>query len=266
MSATYQRWLIARGNVFLPSAAAVAKLVEELRAAHFIIDPASASDLAKLRFETSPAGARAKQTGGYAVKTIENTFDGDESAALTASIESLPAVVSAEWLDDPDREEIRLVWPVDAPRADVPVQYPLSIQPEGDRSRWALEVHRAPEYVIPTASTIGALPTACRCGEELDFEWDEEEVVPAFHPATGVFAECDECSRTFDPSKGTSKITNPFDGSKEDVAGGAAYRFAIKIDCSDAYVKDPKLSFNPALVAIVEKVFGRQFYEVGAVL
>src|SRR5262249_10134845 len=162
---------IAKGNVFLPSAASVAKLIEQLRAERWIVDPGS-SDLAKLHFAGSRAEL-AKATGGYAVKTVENTFGDDVAKKIAASTEAQPAQPSAEWLDDPDREELRLVWPV---RADeLPVKYPLSHVPEGPIS-YALELHRAPEYVYPVADTIGAIESACACGEELDFAWDEDEV------------------------------------------------------------------------------------------
>ncbi|MBX3206235.1 MAG: hypothetical protein KF764_14280 [Labilithrix sp.] len=256
----YERWLVARGNVFLPSAATVAKLVERLRAEGWIVDPASA-DLGKLRFR-GKREERAKATGGYAVKTVENTFGEDADAKIAASTEALPKAITAEWLADDAREEVRLVWPVDAD--DPPVKYPLSQRPDG-AVRWALEVHRAPEYVYPVVPGIGALPTECRCSEDLSFEWDDEEVVAAFERSTGIFAECDECSRTFDPSKGSATIANPFDGSKDKVPGGGAYRFGLKVDCGEQYVAAAGLTFAPELVALVEKEFGRSFYEFGCV-
>jgi hypothetical protein len=170
--------------------------------------------------------------------------------------------MTAAWLDDPDREELRVVWPVhgDDP---LPVHYPLSYRPEGDMS-YSLEVHRALEYVYPTSDTIARIPTTCACGEDLSFEWDDEEVVPAFGTATGIFAECDECSRTFDPAKVSATLTNPFDRTTDDVRGGAAYRFALKVDCGEHFVRDPTLAFAPELVALVENEFGRTFYEFGS--
>jgi hypothetical protein len=226
---TYVRWLIAKGNVFLPSAGAVAKVIEELKKANFI-----------------------PEKGGHAIKTVEAT---DAKSAR----EDLPANVTEEWLDDPDREEIRLIWPA----KEGATKYPLSMTPP--TVAYAIEVHRAPEYVYPVAKSIGRLPTVCKCGEELDFEWDEDEVITTFASSTGIFAECDECSRTFDPSTGSAKIKNPFDPeTKDDLPGGAAYRFAIKVDCGKNFVSDANMTFDKELVAIVEKTFGRQFYEVAA--
>jgi hypothetical protein len=260
MGVEYERWLIAKGNVFSPAAASIVKLVERLRKEGWIPAPQSA-ELAKLRFE-GKREQRAKVTGGYAVKTVENTFGSDLAKKIAATTEEMPAALTREWLEDPSREELRLVWPIsgDAP---LPVKYPLSCTPETASIAYTFEIHRADEYVYPIAETIGPVPSTCKCGEDLSFEWDDEELVPAFGAATGIFTECEACSNTFDPSKGEAVITNPFDGSEAEVRGGVAYRFALKVGCGKSFVEDPKLAFHPDLVALVESEFGRQFYEVG---
>jgi len=260
MSVEYERWLLPRGSVFLPSGVAVAKLVERLRKEKWIPDPAS-PDFARLRFKGTAAKLAAK-TGGYAVKSVANTFGDDLVAKLAASTEAQPAAITGAWLDDPVRGELRLVWPIDGDDP-LPVRYPLSRKPES-ALKYAIEVHRAPEYVYPFSDTIDSIPTLCACGEDLAFEWDEDDVVPPFGASTGIFAECDKCSRTFDPAKQTATVTNPFDGTEEDVRGGAAYRFALKVDCGACFVEDPRLAFAPELVALVEEEFGRSFFEVGS--
>jgi hypothetical protein len=264
MGASYEHWLVAKGNVFAPGAAAVVRLVDQLRKEKWIVDAAKAGDLERLRFR-GPRDRIGKATGGYAVRTVANKFGGDLTAKIAGTTEAIPAALTESWLDDPSREEVRLVWPVDADAADVSgaLKYPLTRAPEG-AVRYTLEVHRAPEYVYPISETIESVPTECACGEDLAFEWDEEELVCAFGAATGIFAECEECSRTFDPSKGMGAIANPFDGTKEEVRGGAAYRFALKIDCGESFVADPKLALAPELVALVERELGRSFYQFGS--
>lgn len=233
MSGNYQRWLIAKGNVLVPSPAAIAKLVERLRKEKWI-----------------PA------TGGHAVRTV------DKADAAKAT-EKLPADITAEWIAGaPEREEMRLVWTVEADAAKE-LEYPLSLEPEG-KVAYAIEIHRAPEFVYPVADNIEMIETTCNCDEDLAFDWDEDEVVPAFKSSVGIFAECEECSRTFDPAQETATITNPFDGEEDDVRGGAAYRFAIKVDCGKSFVADPKLAFAQGLVKVFEEEFGRSSYEVGA--
>ncbi len=226
--------------MFSPAAASVVKLVERLKKEKWIAE-----------------------TGGHAVKTVENTFGDDAAAKRAASTETPPVPLTATWLEEGDREELRLVWPCEGDEAS-PVKYPLSMRPEG-RVSYSLEVHRADEYVYPSASTIAKVPTICNCKEDLSFEWDDEELVPTFTNSTGIFAECEECSRTFDPSKGSALITNPFDKSTAEVRGGAAYRFALVVRCEGDFVKDPKLAFSRDLVALMENEFGRELYEFGAV-
>jgi hypothetical protein len=260
MTDGYARWLIAKGNVFAPAATTVMKFVDKLREEGWILAPDS-PELAKLRFDDA-AAEMARATGGYAVRTIENELDeDDDDARLVANVEPLPKELTREWLDHPSREELRLVWPVSA-AGKLPVKYPLSMKPDGDVS-FTFEIHRALEYVYPASDTITPLETLCSCGEELEFEWDEDELIPAFTMSNGIFAECDECSRTFDPAKGTARIEDPFGGGAEEVRGGAAYRFAIKVDCGSYFVEDKRLAFAPELVAFVEKELGRNFYEVG---
>jgi hypothetical protein len=260
MTVEYERYLVARGNAFSPSAAAVAKLVERLRKDGWISDPGKPAH-ARLRFRDGRARLASK-TGGYAVITVEKTFGDDLGARLAATTSPLPIPLTAAWLDAPEREELRLVWPVDAD--DLPLRYPLTRRPAGP-TLYALELHRAHDYVYPICEGIDPIPTTCVCGEDLGFHWDEDEVVPAFGASSGIFAECEACSRTFDPTKGAAVLTKPFDGTRTEVRGGAAYRFALKVDCGSCVVADATLAFAPELVSLVEEEFGREFFEVGAV-
>ena len=232
MAAEYERWLIARGNVFSPSPESIIKLVDKLRAEKWI--------------------PQAIETG-LAMKSVE----ADEKAS---AIEKLPAALTREWFDHPARDDVRLVWRVEG---DTQLTYPLSQRPAAP-AKYAFEIHRSFEFVYPISDQIEAIDTVCRCGEDLAFEWDEAEVVPPFGAATGIFAECEECSRVFDPAKVSAVVKNPFDDSEQEVFGGAAYRFAIKIDCGASFVKDARLAFAPELVALVSKEFGRDFYEVAS--
>jgi hypothetical protein len=261
MGVEYERWLIAKGSIFSPSSAAVAKLVERLRKERWIVAPGS-PELGRLRFR-GRSTELAAATGGCAVQTVENRFGRDLAARLAASTGAQPPALTTEWLDDPDREELRLVWPVEADEP-LALRYPLTGRPPGS-VHYALEVHRAHDYVYPVREGIGPLPSVCACGEELAFDWDEDDVVPAFAASTGIFAECEACSRTFDPSRGTAEVRSPFDGTREEVRGGAAYRFALKVDCGKSFVRDAQLRFDPELVALVEDEFGRAFFEIGAV-
>jgi len=237
----YRRYLIPGGNVLSPGGEALVKLVERLRADKWIPSDRAA---------------------GSAVRTIDNEHGDDAAKKRAAQTEPLPDPLTKEWLDAPAREELRLVWRVGPSSSDT--KYPLTHRPEG-AAPYTLELHRCPEFVYPVAKTIGALPSVCRCGEDLSFSWDEDEIVPAFVSSTGIFTECEECSRTFDPAKATAVIESPFGGPSQELRGGAAYRFALVVDCGGAFVKDPSIGFVPELTALMGEIFGRTFNEVGAV-
>ncbi len=262
MGAEYERWLIAKGNVFCPSAEAIVKLVAKLREEKWLVAPDS-PELATLRF----SGRReqvGQKTGAFAVKKIANTFgDGRDAlfAKIAASTESVPANLDAAWLKDPSREDLNLVWLVSADATSL--KYPLTRRPDGPVS-YRFEIHRAIDFIYPMGSSIDELETECRCGHDLAYEWDEEEWVNPFGATTCIATECTECSRTFDPSKVMASVQNPFDESDAEVPGGAAYQFAIKIACGERFVRNPDLAFAPELVELCGKEFGRNFYQVGS--
>ncbi|MFO0674675.1 MAG: hypothetical protein U0235_34520 [Polyangiaceae bacterium] len=263
MTVEYEHWLIARGNTFAPSAEAIAKLVAKLRAGNWIVDPASPS-FAKLELR-GPRAELARQSGAYAIKRVANTFPkGREGllARIAASTESVPAALDANWLKDEARQDLNLVWPVSSPTPVV--SYPLTRRPDGPVS-YKLEIHRSVDFAYPIGETIEPLTCECRCGNDLTFEWDPDEWENPFGATTGIFTECDACSRTFDPTQVSASIGNPFDGSEASVRGGAAHRFALKVDCMSSVVEDPGLAFAPALVALVEEEFGRSFFQFGSV-
>src|SRR5262245_51345417 len=125
MGVEYERWLIARGNVFCPGGAAITKFVEKLRAEKWIIDPAS-PELARLSFR-GPRAQHGQATGGYAIKAVKDTFGKDRDALLAkiaASTEGVPAALDAEWIDDPSRADLKIVWTVSC-EGDLSLRYPL---------------------------------------------------------------------------------------------------------------------------------------------
>jgi hypothetical protein len=259
----YSRWLVPKGNEFRPSAAGTASLVERLRKELWIATP---SNLAGFRFE-GPIEKLAAATGGYAVSTVDNDFGDDARARVMAGREPQPRELTADWLDEADREELRLVWPVSRLAKEAsPLVYPLTIAPASSDEllRYALEIHLCHDYVYPVAKGIGLIPTECSCGEELSFEWDPDELVPAFTDSSGIFWSCEACCRTFEPPGATATLIRPFDGASQVVRGGAAYRFALKFT-STSYAENANLAFAPALVTLVENEFGRDFYEFGAI-
>jgi hypothetical protein len=163
-------------------------------------------------------------------------------------------VLEGEWIDDPDRSDLVLRW-----TSGDGARQPLT----ADLARFDLEIHRAEDFVHPVSEHVGAIATECLCGEDLSFEWDEDEIVSPFGDAAGIFTECDACSRTFDPTRHEATMTDPVTGAKAQVRGGAAHRFAVVVRCAAPTGSAP--TFHADLVALVEAAFGRDFHEIASI-
>ena len=261
MATRYRRWLIPKGGIFCPSGAGILKLIDELRKAHWVAAPGTET-LAALRFDGAPQAAA---TGGLARRVAAVTSPRDPAAG----IEPIPRAVDADWIDDPKRSDVVLRWPVHPGKsflwgADT-LRYPLTrVEDVAPPASFDFEIHRADDLVYPTDKGIGSLDAECRCGEDLTFEWDAEVVSP-FGSAGGIFTECEECSRTFDPAQHEANVLDPFTGKPTAVRGGAAYRFGLLVDCGASFPAGGSApEFQPDLKTLVETAFGRDFHEIGA--
>jgi hypothetical protein len=263
MATVYRRWLIAKGNTFCPGGEAIAKLVARLRKEHWIVDPASDA-FRRLSWSDAPLAAK---TGAFATHSYD-VEGGSPSEHPQAGKEALPADVSGEWIKDPDRTDLVLSWPV-RPGAGwewgaASVRYPLTrLEASGSH---VFSLQRGEDFIYPTSKCIDPVATECACGEDLAFEWDADEIASPFGDATGIFTECSDCSRTFDPSRHEAVVRDPLTGEAARVRGGAAHRFALVVDCGAVFPKSAPLpTFHPDLKALLEAEFGRDFYEVGAI-
>jgi hypothetical protein len=164
-----------------------------------------------------------------------------------------PTPLDGAWIDNPVRSDLVLGWP--AARALLAATHgapPVDV---------VLELHRGEDFVYPSANGIGRIETECDCGEDLAFEWDADEVTPPFGAAMGIFTECSECSRTFDPARSEAEILDPATGRTTSVRGGAAYRFALVVKAS--LPDGPVPAMSAELVATCAAEFNRSFYELG---
>ena len=236
MGVEYERYLIAKGAAFSPSAAAVATLVEKLRKDKWLPD-----------------------APGHAVRTVDNDFGSDVAKKRAASTEAQAKVITAAWLERSlargaaprvaGRGRRREVSADDAPagpghlRNRAPPLRRVRL-PAGRNDRSFADdvrMRRRPR-----------LPVGLRRG------------VPAFGTSGGIFAECEACSRTFDPGKRAAAITNPFDRYEEAESSAAPH-----ILCSQGglrqVLRTQRLACHPAGARRSRRgIRARRFFEVGA--
>lgn len=263
MGRDYLRWFIPKGNTFCPSGAAITQLVERLRKEHWIADPSSES-FRHLRFDGAPLAAKA---GAFAKHATPVTSPRNPAAGW----EALPLALTGAWIDAPTRSDLVLRFPLHADAAltwgAASVRYPLTRSSDSPKPLSCdIEIHRAEDFVYPISEQIDPIDAECACGEDLEFEWDDDEFHSPFGATTGIFAECSDCSKTFDPSGVEAVVRDPYSGKSRSVRGGAAYRFALVVHCGKCFPEGgPMPEFDAELKTLVEAEFGREFYEIGAV-
>ena len=227
-AAMYERCLLPKGSVFSPSAAAVAKLVDAAAA--------------------RTGGSRT--TGGHAVTTVENEFGDDAPRSSRRAASPCRRRSPPQWLDDPDREELRLVWRVER-RGRAVAEVPALAQARGRRSPTRPRAAPRVRLRLPGPQTIGRVPTTCACGEDLAFELGRGRGRPGVRRVDGHLRRV----RGVQPHlrsrpRAPPIVTNPFDGTKTSRCAAAPPTASpSRWTAASASSPTPALAFAPELVA-----------------
>jgi hypothetical protein len=239
----YRHYLIPRDNTFRPELAVVLKLVEAWREAGFVAKPGAAA-LATAQFGTRRAEAHARQTGAL-VRTAR----------------------SEEPFKDHDvlrRDEVIVEWPVHD-RIAMGVTHPLAnsetLEAGGDGAYYDLAVHLAEDFINASSDVVSLEVTDCSCGEKLEYWLGEAKDI--FH-ASRIHRLCPRCGIAFRPQDHRAYYVSGLTGEPLELMGGAAYRFAIVVDCGKCW--DHGASQLPrgtrAFVDVCENVLGGELYQV----
>jgi hypothetical protein len=130
---------------------------------------------------------------------------------------------------------VRLVWPVPS-LALSGLRYPIRPRPyeerQAERVYYQLELHWCDDFVYHTSELIDpfAESPACECGEALEYDAIAEHDDPPFFDAA-IRRTCPRCGSPFRPDALACTIRNAFTSDEREVRGGAAYRFALLVDC-----------------------------------
>lgn len=259
MGTEYEHYLVPRNRDFLPSGAAVADLVTTLRRERWVIDKVGYARLAR------PPGAPLRK--GAVVRQGE-------------VIEPLPPRVTGAWIDErralsdpnPMAHEIELFFPVQvndlrfASFGDAELRYPFTVGSEDAKHRHTIAVRVADDFVMSGLSTAAStIDPRCACGASLDTGpvSAQRDVAYAIR-GPRIRRVCDRCGARFAPEKRACQFENGW-GKHCSFAGGATYRFGIRIDCGAAWPRTSgPLVLTPDLRALVERVLDTKFVDVGA--
>ncbi|QEL14164.1 hypothetical protein [Limnoglobus roseus] len=248
MGVEHRCYLIPKPGTFRPRPDTALALVAALRDDGWVLAPDHAA-LAKLSFASSTLYKRARRHG-YFTRTV------GQRASFTAPL--------AELLANFAERDLMVVWPVESLGVSG-LRYPLEPLPFDDPADAAecyyeFQLHFGRDLIYHTSEGIDPFepPPTCDRGHPVTFE-PESDFDPFF--ASRLAARCPKCGSEFDPSQLVATGRDGWTGGRREVQGGAAYRFAIVIDCGKFFGPRP-LRFHPRLRRLVEQVLGVETYEV----
>lgn len=242
MGVEYRRYLIPRPNTFRPASDATLSLVAALRRGGWILGEDSPG-LAQMPFEQSSQYAPAKGRGYFACTT-------GRADSFEAPLPEL-----AQTFADRD---LMIVWPVESLGASG-LRHPL----DGDfppDAYYELQLHFARDFIYHTSELIDPFEPAPTCVRGHPLEIDPESDEDPFY-ASRLAARCPACGAAFDPSRLVATGRNGWTHAAVKLQGGAAYRFALVVDCGKSF-DEGRLHFHADLKSLVEKTLGQSTYEV----
>jgi hypothetical protein len=238
---------------FRPEPAALAALVAALRRGRWVADPAEPW-FPRMTFDTDRAYAHAASTGAYVRRLGEASDPGVCAPLRLDGLEPFLASIS--------REERRIVWPV-CRLGETPLRYPLNADPPHGREEayYTLELWLADDYVYVTSESVDPFDDerCAACGASLVA--DVEEAPRSLFHARRLRRRCPRCGEPFEASTRDAAMRDPFTGGDERVvAGGAAFRLALVVDCGKCFPDtDAAFGPHPELLALCETELGVPF-------
>jgi hypothetical protein len=259
-TAEYAHYLIPRDNTFRASEAQVAALASALLRAGYVAQPGSAA-LQRLDF-TKTAWSSAAAATGAALMTKQTSF------AACPVLDAAPALRALAGAD------FRIVWPVHTVWT-AGLKYPLDRQPKLLRGQSGpslnLEIHSLNDYVYLTSETLqpfpnadaASLPVACKVSAtNLHYTADRPDNIFDLM-GSRIKHTCPTCGTIFRPQERKVVVRDGWTGRKRDEPGGAAYRFAILIDCGNAIPDQGPPTAVPEFLRLCEAAIGQKLYQIG---
>lgn len=254
MGVEYSHYLIPKPNAFRPSAAQLHAFIKELEIGDWIATPDS------IAYKKSVA--------------IESNYQGTETAVPWAQerlpnrrgrirgFASIRHPLTVDWIEARLPGDMRIEFPVQHVQ-EIGIRYPL-VCDSGlpDDAYHTIEIHSSNDYVHHCSECIDPVETKCSCGTDLGYSRGFDDDV--FYSAR-IRTQCPSCTRPFDPSSSTVDYRDGFTGAKSRLVGGAAYRFAIVIECGKCIPAPQKapLRVDADFMELIKLTLGTNVYQIG---
>jgi hypothetical protein len=244
----YRCYLIPRPNTFRPRPDAALSLVTALRDDGWLPGPEHPA-LAKLPFQQSRLYTPARERG-YFARTVGSRD------SFTAPLHEL--------FDDFADRDLMVVWPVES-LGTSGLCYPLEPLPFDDPvdaadCYYEAQFHFGRDFIYHMSEVIAPFDPSPTCPRGHPLECEPESDEDPFYSAR-LAMRCPQCGAAFDPTRLVANGQNGWTGAAMPVQGGAAYRFAVVIDCGK-FFGQRQHRFHPRLKSLVERTLEIETYEV----
>lgn len=246
MGVEYRYLLIPRDNMHRPNAEAVMQLIEAWRDNGYAVRGGTPQHAA-MNFHThSTTYANAAATGA-SIRTAQGwrSFEDPHIGVV-------------------DQGELILQWPV-TNTLDCGLKNPLGLVDEVEGTYFDLELHFSEDFVSDCNEMIDPMDTLCgSCGQDLEY-WPDSK--PDIFYAGRIRHVCPRCGTPFRPQDRAAVFRDGMTGEESELKGGAAYRFAIAVDCGKCWRTDARADAAPVatdeFLEVSMKALGVPLYGVG---
>jgi len=146
------------------------------------------------------------------------------------------------------------------------LRYPLEPLPEpGDETYYDIEIHVAPDYVYHWSELIMTFDEepVCSCGTSAVFELPKGQR-QVFFAEERIRRKCEKCGEKVNLDKTKAVVRDAWTSRKSRLRGGAAYRFALLVDCGKCLPDSEggEISASQEMVGTIEDTLQQRFVGV----
>lgn len=254
MGVEYRHYMIPKPNAFRPSAAQLHAFIRALESGNWIAAPNSEAYKKLAEIERKYLGSETAVP--WAQERLPNR------GGRIRGFASIRHPVTLDWIESLLSGEARIEFPV-LHVQDIGIRYPLVCDTGIPEDAYhTIEIHSSNVYVHHCSECIDPVETKCGCGTDLEYSLDFDDDV--FYDAR-IRTQCPTCKKPFDPSSRTVECRDGFTEQSPNLVGGAAYRFAIVIECGKCIPtsKRPPLHTDPDFIELIKITLGTEVHQVG---
>lgn len=233
-------YILPDNSGYRPDPGKACQLIRALRAAGFLCDP-----------ESPTFAASAHRLGALSSQAGYEGFCWKRSAGPNQRVGRVGTLSALEpLLTELQESDVLLLWP----NKDLNLsglKYPLTVVPGPEGVYYDVEIHLAAQTVYHMSEIIDPFEAIrCTCGADIQ-EFEPSGDCPFY--SSRLPNHCPACNKAMNYATMPTTVRDGFTGLESTAVGGAAYRFALVVDCGK-YWPEREAAVAPEFLAVVEEI------------